>query len=46
VAGLDKKKLLKISEIPRPYTFYLDYEMIDPQFSDEWNIYFPNDLLD
>jgi hypothetical protein len=28
-----------------PFTFYLDYEIKDPVYSDEWNLYFPAALL-
>lgn len=44
--GIGQKKLHKLKYIPMPYTFYLDYQMRDPVFSDEWNIYFPKDLFD
>lgn len=41
----DRGDLDKLKKIGLKYSFYLEYEMTDPVYSDEWNIYFPNALI-
>jgi hypothetical protein len=40
----DTDKLNTLKKIGMPYTFYLDYEMNNPIYSSDWNLYFPQDL--
>jgi len=41
----DRKELDKLKKKGMDYTFYLDYEMADPVYSDEWNLFFPKNLV-
>ena len=41
----NQQNLDKLREMGMNCSFYLDYKMIDPIYSDEWNIYFPKDLI-
>jgi len=40
-----QKELDKLKKMGMIHSFYLEYEMIDPVYSDEWNIYFPKELV-
>jgi hypothetical protein len=41
----NQQELNKLKKMGMDYTFYLDYEMTDTIYSDEWNVYFPKDLI-
>ena len=31
---------------PLTYKFYLDYQMINPAYSEKWRLYYPQNLAD
>jgi len=41
----NQKELNRLRKMGMKHAFYLDYEMTDPVYSDEWNIYFPQALI-
>jgi len=41
----NQKELNKLKKMGMEHTFYLDYEMTDSVYSDQWNIYFPKALI-
>jgi predicted transcriptional regulator of viral defense system len=46
-AGVYDQKFIRAIKAYKPFTydFYLDYHMIDPQYSQEWKIYYPRELI-
>lgn len=45
-AGNYKPSLIEIfKNKPRDYDFYLTYEMTDPAYSEEWNLYYPKGMI-
>jgi predicted transcriptional regulator of viral defense system len=40
-AAYSKEQLDKIRTLPRNWSFYLTYDMKDPQFDSAWSIYYP-----
>jgi hypothetical protein len=41
----NQQELNKLKKMGMDYSFYLDYEMTDALYSDEWKVYFPRDLI-
>jgi hypothetical protein len=42
--GYAGKLLNELAKLPKPFTFYLDYEMQQTAFSEKWNLYYPKEL--
>lgn len=43
-AGYKGPELKQLARWPRPYRFYLDYQMEAPCFDLKWNVYYPREL--
>jgi predicted transcriptional regulator of viral defense system len=43
-AGYKESQIKMVKELGINYDFYLDYQIKDPDFSEEWRIYYPKGL--
>jgi predicted transcriptional regulator of viral defense system len=40
----DKTQIQLLKDLPKNFNFYLDYKMADPNYSEEWKLFYPKKL--